>query len=70
MCVVCWRTAGDYQLSVSSDDYSELWLSSDASAANLTEVVDFNSWNTEYHFVDGHHSRYADPVPLEKGVSG
>jgi hypothetical protein len=68
LCVVCWRTTGDYQLSVSSDDASELWISSDASAANLTKIVDWDYWNTVYQFVDGDARRYATPLPLEKGA--
>jgi hypothetical protein len=47
------HVSGDFQLSVTSDDMSQLWLSTDASQANLTQRLSFHTWSTEYSFIDG-----------------
>ncbi|MGA2506130.1 MAG: PA14 domain-containing protein [Chitinispirillaceae bacterium] len=58
---------GYYHFSLCSDDYSELWLSSDENPAHkgTTPLLSFNSWATHLNWNGG--AKTSTPVYLEAG---
>ena len=50
--------SGDYTFWIASDDYSELWLSSDATAENASKIASMNTWQN-----------YPDPREWDKNTS-
>ncbi len=58
--------SGDYTFYVSSDDYSELWLSSSASESDALRVAFVNSWNRQRDWFRKPYQS-SGPVRLEAG---
>lgn len=56
---------GDYRFFLSSDDASELWLSTDESAANLVKIAEETGCCNG--FTEPGTARTSDPIHLEKG---
>ena len=58
---------GNYTFWIASDDYSELWLSSDSDAANVSKIAYINGY-TSYQEWNKYSSQESSSVYLEAGV--
>lgn len=59
-------TSGSYRFYISSDDDSQLFLSSDASAENKVQIASVSGW-TPYNDWTNKISQQADPITLNAG---
>jgi hypothetical protein len=57
---------GDYRFWIASDDASQLWLSSDANAANKRQIAGVNDWTPAQQW-DRHPSQQSEVIRLQAG---
>ncbi|MFE8071681.1 PA14 domain-containing protein [Marinobacteraceae bacterium S3BR75-40.1] len=57
---------GDYTFHLSSDDASQLWLSSDDTEQNLSKIAEVPGW-TKYNEWNKYASQVSDPISLTGG---
>ncbi len=57
---------GDYTFYIASDDNSELWLSTDATKANLTNICHVNNWTSHNQWTREGNQQSA-PIALQAG---
>ena len=58
---------GDYQFYLVSDDHSKVWLSTDATAANKAEIINFTSYSSYRGHMLFYDSNKSDMVTLQAG---
>lgn len=57
---------GDYRFWIASDDASQLWLSSDANAANKRQIAGVNDWTPAQQW-ERHPSQQSEVIRLQAG---
>ncbi|MBU0660890.1 prepilin-type N-terminal cleavage/methylation domain-containing protein [Patescibacteria group bacterium] len=57
---------GEYTFYIASDDYGELWLSSDSNEANKSKIAEVPGWTT-YQLWTKYPSQHSIPITLQAG---
>lgn len=61
--------SGQYKFAVSSDDNSELWLSSDKRSENLRKISNVGSWNESSPTMPGEYTKFPSQVSVNVNLT-
>ncbi len=63
---VCPPETGDYTFWLATDDYGELWLSTNEDAANVVKIAEIIGWTTDYEW-SKYSSQQSGSITLQAG---